>query len=75
MNLTDGNTHKLALYLLDWDRYSRNETISILDAGSQAVLSTQMFSSFGNGIYAVWTVKGHITIQVSNNGTPASTRW
>ena len=44
VNLTDGNTHQLALYLLDWDHYSRNETISLLDAGSHAVLSTQTFS-------------------------------
>ena len=58
VNLTDSNTHQLALYLLDWDRYSRNETISILDGASRVVLSTQTFSTFGNGLYAVWTREG-----------------
>ena len=69
VNLADGNSHKLALYLLDWDHYNRNETISILDAASHTVLSAQTLSGFGNGLYAVWTVKGHIIIQVSNHGT------
>jgi hypothetical protein len=67
-NLTDGNTHRLALYLCDWDRWGRSETISILDANTLAVLSTQIFSGFDGGVYAVWNVKGHVTIQVTNNG-------
>ena len=72
VNLTDGNTHQLSIYLLDWDHESRNETISVLDSGSNTVLSTQTFSSFSNGVWAVWTVKGHITILVSNNGSASA---
>ncbi len=68
VNLSDGNTHKIALYLLDWDGGSRAETISILDAGSHAVLSTQSFSNFQNGQYASWNVKGNVIIQVTLTG-------
>ncbi len=68
VNLTDGNTHKIALYLLDWDSGSRAETISILDANTHAVLSTQSFSSFQNGQFASWDVKGNVTIQVNLTG-------
>ena len=69
VNLTDGNTHQLALYLCDWDDQGRNETISILDASDQAALSSQSFSNFQNGIYGVWSVKGHVIILVTNNGS------
>lgn len=65
VNLTDGNKHRVALYLLDWDTTGRAETISILDAGTQAVLDTETFSNFHNGIYAVWDIQGNVIIQVT----------
>jgi hypothetical protein len=68
VNLTDGNTHRVALYLLDWDAGNRAETISILDAGTHAVLNTQTFSNFSNGEYASWNVKGNVIIQVTLTG-------
>jgi len=66
LNLTDGNSHSISLYLCDWDDYGRAETITIVDAASQTVLSTQSFSSFTDGIYAVWNIKGHVQIQVTD---------
>ncbi len=68
VNLTDGDSHQIALYLLDWDTSARSETISILDAGANAILSTQRFSSFHNGVYAVWNIKGNVVIQVTQTG-------
>src|SRR5262249_28870354 len=32
LNLTDGQTHQISLYLLDWDSTSRGETVTITDA-------------------------------------------
>ncbi len=68
VNLADGNTHKIALYLLDWDSTSRSETISVLDAASNAVLDTETFSGFHTGQYASWFVQGHVLIQVTRTG-------
>ena len=68
VNLRDGNTHKISLYLLDWDSSARAETISILDANSQAVLDTETISSFHGGDYAAWNVTGHVLIQVTKTG-------
>jgi hypothetical protein len=68
LNLTDGNTHRIALYLLDWSHQSRTETISILDAASGRFLNTVAFSSFSNGQYAVWNLTGHVLIQVQWTG-------
>jgi sugar lactone lactonase YvrE len=68
VNLTDGNAHRLALYLLDWDSTSRAETISIVDANSNTVLDTEKYSFLENGKYAVWNITGHVLIQVTKTG-------
>jgi hypothetical protein len=70
VNLTDGNIHRVALYLLDWTSSTRAETISVLDALTNAPLSSESFSSFHNGEYAVWNIHGHVLIQVTSTGTP-----
>jgi hypothetical protein len=70
VNLTDGNTHQIALYLLDWSFQGRAESISILNASNNAVLSTQTFSSFGEGHYGVWNIQGNVIIQVTRTGGP-----
>src|SRR5207249_4636479 len=54
VNLTDGQKHQLALYLLDWDSTTRSERIDILDAATGAVLDSQTTSLFNGGKYVVW---------------------
>src|SRR6266436_6495687 len=66
INLTDGQTHQLSLYCLDWDPASRVETIDVLDATSNALLDTRNVSSFGNGQYVVWNLSGHVKLRVTN---------
>jgi hypothetical protein len=64
VNLTDGNTHQVALQLLDWEKANRAERIDILDAGSNAVLDTQNASGFAAGSqYLVWNLRGHVLIK------------
>jgi len=63
LNLTDGNSHQVAFYFLDWDGGGRAETISIRDAASQTLLDSQTLSSFQQGAYLVWNIKGHVTVQ------------
>ena len=67
-NLTDGNLHQVALYGLDWDYGSRNETVQVVDAGTGTVLDSRNLTSFTNGIYLVWNVKGHVRFHVVLNG-------
>ena len=69
VNLTDGKTHKMALYLLDWDSTTRAETITIKDAVSGTVLDTESYSSFHNGEYGAWNIKGNVIIQVTRTGS------
>ncbi len=68
VNVTDGKTHRIALYLLDWDSTARTESISVLNAVSGAVLDTETFSSFHNGEYAAWNVTGDVQIKVTKTG-------
>jgi parallel beta-helix repeat protein len=68
-NLSDGNPHQIALYLLDWDSTARAETITVTDATTGAILDTRVFrtGSFTYGEYAVWTVTGNVNFQVTRN--------
>lgn len=68
LNLTDGNTHKISLYLLDWDNLGRSETIVFTDSATGAVLSSQNFANFGSGQWAQWNVKGNVIIKVMHTG-------
>jgi|GEM_PF-692939 len=67
-NLTDSNTHQVALYALDWDRGARNMNVQVLDAATHAVLDTQNLNTFVNGVYFVWNIKGHVTFHLVNSG-------
>jgi hypothetical protein len=67
LNLTDGQTHRVALYLLDADYRGRSETVQITDAASGTVLSTANVNNFTNGDYFVYNLTGHVKITFSNN--------
>jgi hypothetical protein len=66
VNVTDGQAHQLALYLLDWDQRHRVETVTVLDATNGMLLDASSISGFEGGQYLVWTVRGHVTIRVTN---------
>ncbi|HEY2585578.1 MAG TPA: right-handed parallel beta-helix repeat-containing protein [Tepidisphaeraceae bacterium] len=69
LNLTDGKAHRVALYALNWDAWSyRNETITISDAGTGAVLDTRNIANFNSGQWLVWNMTGHVKITIANNG-------
>jgi YD repeat-containing protein len=70
VNLTDGLTHQVAVYCLDWDNQGRVQTVSILNAQNQSVLDSHTVSSFVNGVYLVWNLSGHIQIQFTNLAGP-----
>ena len=65
VNLTDGQTHDLELYFLDWDQQGRTEQVQISDASTGAVLSTQTISSFQSGVYLDYAVSGNIVITIT----------
>ncbi len=62
VNLTDGQTHDLELYFLDWDSTTRGETVQISNASTGAVLNTETVTSFHSGVYLDWAVSGNVDI-------------
>lgn len=62
VNTTGGN---VTLYLLDWDSTSRQETITIHDASTNALLSSVTLNDFQNGLYATWSITGNVVITVT----------
>jgi predicted Fe-Mo cluster-binding NifX family protein len=85
LNLTDGQTHQVAIYVIDWDSKGRAETISIADANSGKVLDARSIpnanagsatytnttsANFFGGTYLIWNVSGSVTITITSNSGP-----
>ena len=80
VGVTDGETHRLALYLLDWNGagppYGRVERVDAVNAITGATLDsrtvgqastdTNPADQFRNGAYLVWQVRGHVRFTVTN---------
>ncbi len=68
LNLTDGKTHRVTLYFVDWDRLGRAQTIDILDAVTGTVLNTRTINSFQNGSYQMYEIMGSVKIRITRTG-------
>ena len=68
VRLTDGASHQIAMYLLDWDAYmgGRSQRVEVLDGDTGAVLDARTVSGFSAGQYLVWNSSGHVVIRVTN---------
>jgi len=67
LNLTDGNTHQVGFYVVDWDSTSRTETLEVHDAATNALLDSRIVSGFHDGRYVIWNLRGHVTVRVVSN--------
>jgi hypothetical protein len=65
VNLTDGQTHQIALYFLDWENVGRSERIDVLNSAGQ-VVDSRTISSFGGGEYLVWDISGNVTFRITS---------
>jgi YDG domain/Bacterial Ig-like domain (group 3)/MBG domain (YGX type) len=70
VDLTDGLSHNLELYFLDYDTTSRSEQVVFTNAGTHAVLSTQTVSSFHDGVYMNYTISGNVLITITKTAGP-----
>jgi hypothetical protein len=75
-NVTDGTSKKVTVYLLDWDGATsggaRQETLTVKDTATGAVLDTYTPGTFAGGTYVSWTVTGDVTITATRTaGTNA----
>ena len=72
LDLTDGVTHRVAIYCVDWgsDR-ARTEKIEVLDTAGR-LLAMQTVSSFRDGRYVLWNLRGHVRLQVTRVDGPGA---
>lgn len=66
INLIDGQTHRLALYVVDWDTTARRQAVQVVAAVTGSQLDQQtLTAAFNTGVYLVWNISGHVKIQVT----------
>jgi hypothetical protein len=68
LNITDGQTHRVAVYSLDWDGNNRSQRVDLLDWTTNALLDSRTLSFFNGGQYLVWDIKGRVKISVNRIG-------
>ena len=68
INLTDGLTHRVALYAVDWDGNNRSQRVDVVDWATNVLLNSRNVSSFNGGQYLVWDVRGRVKIIVNKIG-------
>jgi hypothetical protein len=68
LTATDSAPHTLALYFVDWDTSTRQQTVTIYDAATNEVLDQRTLTSFRGGVYYVYDVQGSIRIQFTRTG-------
>ncbi len=68
LHFSDTAQHQVGLYLLDWDNLRRGDSIIVVDAATNAILDVRNASSFANGQYWVWTLSGHVILQITQTG-------
>jgi hypothetical protein len=80
VGVTDGGTHRVTFYLLDWDSYGapygRVERVDAVNAVSGATLDTRTLGQpddsapatarFNSGAYLTWNVRGHVRFAITN---------
>jgi len=59
---------RVSLYMLDWDRNGRSQTVEVLNAATGAVLDTRSVSGFQGGTYLSWDLTGTVRFRVTNRG-------
>ena len=70
VRFTDGQTHRIAVYLCDWDYAGRSETVDLINGDTGAVVQSQTVSGFSSGRYLVWDIKGHFQLRFTRGSGP-----
>jgi hypothetical protein len=72
LSLVDGNWHRVGFYCLDWDAQNRTERFDVIDLSNGAALDTRNISSFSNGQYLIWNLRGNVRVRVTYTGAGAN---
>jgi hypothetical protein len=85
LGITDGQTHRVAFYFLDWDSYGspagRVERVDAKDVTTGTTLDSRSLGQpsgdtnpadrFNGGKYVLWDVRGHVRFTITNLNSSA----
>lgn len=68
LNINDDETHQIALYFCDYDRFNcgRNQEVEILDMCGNIICQKQNLFDFSNGLWLKYNVRGSVKIRIIN---------
>ncbi len=61
---TDGLSHRVSLYMADYDNKHRVQTVSVVDADTNQVLDVRTVSKFAKGHYETFDLTGHVRLRI-----------
>ncbi len=66
IQITDGQTHQVSLYFLDWDFKNRAQRLAVIAmTDSNGTLADyRLIESFSRGVYAIYNISGHVIFRV-----------
>ena len=67
INLTDGQPHRVAFYLMDWNN-GYAESVQVIDQATNAVLDTQTVATYNTGRWLVYTLRGRVLVKFTRTG-------
>src|SRR5262249_49554877 len=70
INLTDGASHQVAMYFLDWDNSGRCERVDVIPAGPTTPADSRTLCNFSGGVYLVWNIRGQARVLVTRTQGP-----
>jgi hypothetical protein len=72
LTISDGQTHPVALYMLDWEG-GRTQSVEVLDGATNTVLDSRTVTNFTQGQYYIWQISGKVRFKISRLGRFNST--
>ena len=66
INITDGKTHKISVYLLDEDNSGRWSIVDMINPDTQKLMDSQNVYDFSDGVYLSYNVSGHVQLRLTN---------
>jgi uncharacterized protein (TIGR03437 family) len=68
MNFTDGLSHRVAFYAVDWDSSNRQQRVDVVDWSTNVLIDSRTITSFNGGQYLVWDLRGRVKFIVNKVG-------
>jgi hypothetical protein len=72
VNTSDGATHRIALYLCDYEFYGRQVSIIAHNTATGTVLDTRVVSNYSGGVYLIYNYTGAVDFEMVDNITPTT---